>query len=143
VVKPMVQNIDVASTILEAMGVSLTENKDPARAMDGMSFLPLLKGEVVPWREHILYEYHWEWNFPATPTLFAIRTDRYKYVYHHGVWDIDAFYDLETDPIERHNFIHVPAYQQQIEELRDGWIKGSWIKYLGVMGAGSDLVDDC
>ena len=80
VVKPMVQNIDVASTILEAMGVSLTENKDPARAMDGMSFLPLLKGEVVPWREHILYEYHWEWNFPATPTLFAIRTDRYKYV---------------------------------------------------------------
>jgi N-acetylglucosamine-6-sulfatase len=119
VVKPMVQNIDVASTILEAMGVSLTENKDPARAMDGMSFLPLLKGEVVPWREHILYEYHWEWNFPATPTLFAIRTDRYKYVYHHGVWDIDAFYDLETDPIERHNFIHVPAYQQQIEELRD------------------------
>jgi N-acetylglucosamine-6-sulfatase len=119
VVTPMVQNIDVASTILEAMGVSMPSNVDPARAMDGKSFLPLLKGEKVPWRDHILYEYHWEWNFPATPTLFAIRTDRYKYVYHHGVWDIDAFYDLETDPIERHNLIQVPAYQQQIEELRD------------------------
>lgn len=119
VVTPMVQNIDVASTILEAMGVSLPDNTDPARAMDGSSFFPLLKGEKVSWRNHILYEYHWEWNFPATPTLFAIRTDRYKYVYHHGVWDIDAFYDLETDPIERHNLIQVPAYQEQIEELRN------------------------
>jgi len=118
-VTSMVQNIDIASTILEAMEVSVPRNLDPDRSMDGKSFLPLLRGEAVPWRDHILYEYHWEWNFPATPTLFAIRTDRYKYVYHHGVWDIDAFYDLQTDPIERHNLIQVPAYQKQIEELRN------------------------
>ncbi len=119
VVTPMVQNIDIASTIMEAMGVSIPDGQSRARRMDGMSFLPLLKGEKPEWRDHILYEYHWEWNFPATPTLFAIRTDRYKYVYHHGVWDIDAFYDLETDPIERHNLIQVPAYQAQIKSLRD------------------------
>ena len=75
-------------------------------------------GRQSEWRDHILYEYHWEWNFPATPTLFAIRTDRYKFVYHHGVWDRDGFYDLQSDPIERHNLIQVPAYQQRIAELR-------------------------
>lgn len=119
VVENMVQNIDVASTILGVFGVALPSDLPRARQMDGRSFLPLLEGKEIDWREHLLYEYHWEWNFPATPTLFAIRTDRYKYVYHHGVWDIDALYDLETDPIERHNLINVPAYQEQIVELRD------------------------
>lgn len=113
-IKQMVQNIDVAPTILESF-------KTPAAEMeiDGRSFLPLLKGESPKWRDHILYEYHWEWNFPATPTNFAIRTDRYKYIYYHGVWDRNGFYDLETDPLERHNLIKVPAYQEQIAKLRD------------------------
>ena len=86
--------------------------------MDGRSFLPLLLGRQVPWRDHILYEYHWEWNFPATPTNFAIRTDRYKYIFYHGVWDRNGFYDLQTDPWERHNLIDVPAYQEQIAALQ-------------------------
>jgi N-acetylglucosamine-6-sulfatase len=119
VVSPMVQNIDIASTVMDAIGVSLPDGLAQARQMDGKSFLPLLEGREVPWRNHILYEYHWEWNFPATPTLFSIRTDRYKYVYHHGTWDIDAFYDLEEDPIERHNLIEVPGYQKMIGQLRD------------------------
>jgi arylsulfatase A-like enzyme len=119
VVSPMVQNIDIASTVMDAMGVSLPDGLAQARQMDGKSFLPLLEGREVPWRDHILYEYHWEWNFPATPTLFSIRTDRYKYVYHHGTWDIDAFYDFEEDPIERHNLIEVPGYQKMIGQLRD------------------------
>ncbi len=112
----MVQNIDVAPTILELMQVE----KPEGIPMDGMSFAPLLSGgSPVNWRQHILYEYHWEWNFPATPTLFAIRTDRYKYVYYHGTWDRDSFHDLETDPIERHNLIDVPAYREIISSLRE------------------------
>lgn len=113
-VTEMIQNIDVAPTILEACRVPLP----PQAKVDGRSFLPLVRGESTPWRDHILYEYHWEWNFPATPTLFAIRTQRFKYIYYHGIWDDDGFYDLETDPIERHNLIHVPAYQEQIEGLK-------------------------
>jgi N-acetylglucosamine-6-sulfatase len=113
-VDQLVQNIDVAPTLMAAMNIQVPE----IARMDGASFLPLLEGNEIPWRDHILYEYHWEWNFPATPTLFAIRTDRYKFVYHHGVWDQDAFYDLETDPVERHNLISVPAYQGQIESMR-------------------------
>jgi len=110
----MVQNIDVAPTLLAAAGL-----KAPASAkMDGRSFLPLLAGRNVPWRDHILYEYHWEWNFPATPTLFAIRTERYKYVSTYGVWDHDGFYDLQSDPLERHNLIHVPEYRRRIEAMK-------------------------
>ena len=113
-VTQMVQNIDIAPTLLDAAGVPPAD----APGMDGRSFLPQLQGRSVPWREHILYEYYWEWNFPATPTVFAIRTDRYKYIFYHGVWDHDGFYDLQTDPHERHNLINVPAYQGRIEDMK-------------------------
>ncbi len=116
-VEKLVQNIDIAPTVLAAAGVQA-----PAGAkFDGRSWLPLAQGQEVPaggWRDHILYEYHWEWNFPATPTLLAIRTERYKYVYHHGVWDIDSLHDLKLDPSERHNLIEVPEHQALANELR-------------------------
>ncbi len=114
VVSEMVQNIDVASTVLDAMQIPIPKGAQ----FDGKSFMPLLNGERIPWRDHILYEYHWEWNFPATPTLFAIRTNRYKYVYYHGVWDQNGFYDLQTDPNERHNLINVPAFEEKISQLK-------------------------
>lgn len=115
VVTQMVQNIDIAPSLLEAAGVSAPANTP---RMDGRSFWPLLQGRSVPWRSHILYEYHWEWNFPATPTTFALRTDRWKYIYYHGIWDRDSLHDLQTDPHERHNLIHVPAFAAQAEKLR-------------------------
>lgn len=115
VVTQMVQNIDLAPSLLEAAGVSVPANTP---RMDGRSFWPLLQGRTVPWRSHILYEYHWEWNFPATPTTFALRTDRWKYIYYHGIWDRDSLHDLQTDPHERHNLIHVPAFAAQAEKLR-------------------------
>ncbi|MHC4604473.1 MAG: sulfatase family protein [Planctomycetota bacterium] len=113
-VTQMVQNIDIAPTLLDAAGVRMTK----AANMDGRSFLPLLQGRSIRWRDHILYEYYWEWNFPATPTVFAIRTERYKYIFYYGLWDHDGFYDLQTDPHERHNLINVPAYREQMEAMK-------------------------
>jgi hypothetical protein len=115
VVNQMVQNIDLAPTLLEAAGVSVPSGSP---AMDGRSFWPLVQGRDIPWRDHVLYEYYWEWNFPATPTTFAIRTDRWKYIYCHGVWDKDGLYDLKTDPLERHNLVDVPAFRETGEDLR-------------------------
>lgn len=111
----MVQNIDIAPTLLDAASAAIPAN---APAMDGQSFWPMLEGRSIPWRDHVLYEYYWEWNFPATPTLFAIRTDRWKYIYHHGIWDRGGLYDLETDPLEQHNLIDVPAFQERVRALR-------------------------
>jgi len=114
-VEEMVQNIDIAPTVLQLMNVARPEGVDWA----GQSLVPLLEGRKVPWRDYILYEYYWEWNFPATPTMLAIRTRQYKYIYYHGVWDIDSFHDLVNDPAERHNLIDVPAYQGEIKKLRN------------------------
>jgi len=113
-VEQMVQNIDIAPTLLSAAGMNMPKDTE----MDGRSFLPLVRGQSIPWRKHILYEYYWEWNFPATPTVFALRGDRYKYIYTHGVWDHDGFYDLQTDPYERHNLIKVPAFQPRITAMK-------------------------
>lgn len=117
VIEPMVQNIDIAPTMLDLCGAEVPADLK----LDGRSLVPLWQQNQPPsdWRDHILYEYHWEWNFPATPTVLAIRTDRYKYAYYHGAWDHNSFHDLKTDPLERHNLINVPGYQQKIQELRD------------------------
>ncbi|HJN82383.1 MAG TPA: DUF4976 domain-containing protein, partial [Verrucomicrobiota bacterium] len=116
-VSQMALNLDVAQTILRGMDVA--QPSDTPK-MSGRSLLPLLLGqEIADWREHFLYEYHWEWNFPATPTTLAIRTDRYKYVYYHGIWDKNGLYDLETDPHERHNLIRVPAFAERASKMKN------------------------
>jgi N-acetylglucosamine-6-sulfatase len=115
VVTKMVQNIDIAPTLLDFAGATLPAD---APKMDGRSFRPLLQGRDVPWRDHVLYEYRWEWNFPATPTTFAIRTERWKYAHYQGIWDRDSLHDLENDPHERHNLIDVPAFREQGAKLR-------------------------
>jgi N-acetylglucosamine-6-sulfatase len=107
----MVQNIDIAPTVLEVAGV-----KKPMR-MDGQSMLPLLTGKTTPWRDAVFYEYYWERNFPQTPTVHGIRTDQYKYMHYHGIWDIDEFYDLKNDPAEMHNLINSPEHRAIITDL--------------------------
>lgn len=110
----MVLNIDVAPTMLELAGVATPE------WMDGTSFLSLLGGGTVPdWREEFVYEYFWEYNFPHTPTVYALRGDRYKYMYYHGIWDMNELYDLELDPRERYNLINSPEHQERIRSMRN------------------------
>ena len=107
----MIQNIDVAPTVLELAGIKKPEQ------MQGMSIIPILKGEDVKWRDRIFYEYYWEYAFPQTPTMHGVRTERYKYIRYHGVWDTNEFYDLQKDPYEMHNLIHEPAVQDTIKAL--------------------------
>ena len=123
----MVLNLDIAQTVLAAMKIRKTKNTPE---MSGRSFLPLIMGKAPSnWRKHLLYEYHWEWNFPATPTTLAIRTNRYKYIYYHGIWDKNGLYDLQTDPHERHNLIRIPAFNELASNL-----KNQLFNELGKMG---------
>ena len=110
VVDDLVRNIDVAPTILD-----LTHTRAEA-PIDGTSFLSLLttgrsnttprpppaEGDGDPGRE-FLYEYYWEYAFPHTPTTFALRGDRYKYIYYQGIWDTFELYDMQLDAKEQHN----------------------------------------
>jgi N-acetylglucosamine-6-sulfatase len=109
----IVRNIDVAPTILELAGAR------PAKPMDGRSVLPLLRGETMPSPGEFLYEYYWEYAFPHTPSTFALRGDRFKYIFYHGIWDLNEFYDLQTDSLERQNLINVPSYQDSIRAMRN------------------------
>ena len=100
-------------TVDESTGQSVP---DGAR-MDGRSFLPLLTGRDVAWRQEILYQYFWEWNFPATPTVFALRTDRYKYIRYEDLDGMDELYDMAGDPYELRNVIDDPRYADVLTEM--------------------------
>lgn len=110
-IQKMVQNIDVAPTILAAAGL-----KAPA-GMPGKSFMPLLKSDSVAWRDKIFYEYYWEYDFPMTPTMFGVRSDKYKYIRYYGLWDTNELYDLENDPDETTNLINKPEYEAVVKKL--------------------------
>jgi arylsulfatase A-like enzyme len=120
VVEEVAANLDIAPTLLDIAGI---EDMPPQFA--GASLLPLAQGEAVDdWRESLLYEYYWEFNFPSTPTTFAVRTDRYKLIQYHGLWDTDELYDLQEDPQEMRNLIDEPsllpvkvALRKQLYEL--------------------------
>lgn len=109
--EPMIQNIDVAPTILEVAGIQKPE------AMNGNSIIPLLQGREVKWRDKVFYEYYWEYDFPQTPTMHGVRTNRYKLIRYHGIWDTNEFYDLQEDPNEMNNLIASPEHQPLIEQL--------------------------
>lgn len=112
VVDEVVANIDIAPTLLAAAGL-----KPPLERMDGRNFLPLAQGESLPWRDEVLYEYFWEWNAPYTPTMHALRGNRFKYIRYYGIWDVDELYDLQNDPYEIFNLIDRPEYQDQVTKL--------------------------
>ena len=110
-INQLVQNIDIAPTILEAAGLNA-----PAH-MQGASLLPLLSRGGTDWRDRIFYEYYWEMDFPQTPTMFGVRTERYKYIRYHGIWDTNELYDLLNDPGETNKFIDAPEHQYLITGL--------------------------
>jgi N-acetylglucosamine-6-sulfatase len=114
-VSQMVMNVDVAPTILALAGARVPRS----HALDGRSFLPALGGNAAGGRDAVLYEYFWEWNYPQTPTQFALRTDRHKYVFYHGVWDRDALFDLAADPHEATNLVDRPEHRALADSLRN------------------------
>jgi len=113
VVEDVVANIDIAPTVFDAMGL-----EKPAH-FDGESFIPLARGEDVPWRDYFLYVYYWERNYPQTPTIFSLRGDRYKLINYYGLWDTDELYDLQKDPNETNNLLHDPEFEEIANEMQD------------------------
>jgi arylsulfatase A-like enzyme len=107
VVENVIMNVDLAPTFLELAGI----NK-PAQ-MQGYSFASLLKNTSAKWqRDKVFYEYYWEASYPQTPTTFAVRSDRYKYIYYNGVWDTNELFDLQNDPFEMNNLIRDTSYRK-------------------------------
>ncbi|MDX1672438.1 MAG: sulfatase [Balneolaceae bacterium] len=119
-IRSIVQNIDIAPTIMEIAGLSYP------KSMDGLSFAGLLEGRNIPWRDKLYYEYFWEKGFPQTPTVHAVRTDSFKYIRYYGIWDINELYNLAEDPWEMNNLIREEQYldlQERLNRSIFDWLK--------------------
>ncbi|MFT3928555.1 MAG: sulfatase [Myxococcales bacterium] len=110
-VSALAANLDIAPTILELAGL------EPPAHLRGRSLVGPARGESVPWRDALLYEYYWERNYPQTPSLHALRSDTHKYIRPHGVWDLDELYDLRSDAGEEDNLIFSPGHEALAAQL--------------------------
>jgi len=119
VVKPgsveneMVQNLDFAQTMLEAVGII------PPNDMQGESLIPLLKGNKKDWtREAVYYQYY---EYPSVHMVkrhYGIVSKEFKLV--HFYYDVDEWelYDRLNDPNEMNNVYNDPAYADTVKKLR-------------------------
>jgi arylsulfatase A-like enzyme len=133
VIEEQVQSIDIAPTVLDILGIPITEQ------FQGRSLFPLIKGERN--REEKLYAFGESSNTGAK----FIRTNKWKFI--SRIQDIDEvirihlrpldnvnivdhiiegeqLYDLENDPLEQHNLIN-----QEIEEANE--LRGKLMKWIG------------
>ncbi len=103
-------NIDIGSTILDAAGVSWR------KPVHGRSLMPLIRGQrPSDWRRDFIYEYEWEQDYPYTPSMTGLRTEKHSFTYYHGIWDISELYDLEKDPDQMKNLVadvRIRGYQR-------------------------------
>lgn len=112
-VDAMVQNIDYAPTFLELAGAPIPED------IQGVSLLPLLKGEKpADWRTSLYYHYY---EYPAEHMVkrhYGVRNDRYKLIHFYNDIDVWELYDLQEDPEEMHNRYGQPGYEEVTLQMK-------------------------
>lgn len=99
-------HIDIAPTLLEICNVP----KPASVQFDGISLLPLLRGEKVDWPDRTLYFQWHRGDVPERYRAFAARSPRYKLVQplgagEEGISSPPTFelYDMLRDPLEMKN----------------------------------------
>lgn len=109
----LVQNIDYAPTFLDLAGIEIPGD------IQGVSLLPLLKGDdTKDWRASLYYHYY---EYPAEHAVkrhFGIRTERYKLIRFYNDINVWELYDLETDPMEMNNLYGEKGYEDITTSLK-------------------------
>ena len=113
----VVQNIDIAPTVLELAGAPAPTQ------LQGRSLVPLLGGTNVIWRNSVLIQ-----HFPSSTGAPAggvddlgyqvIRTDAWKYIHYTNLDHADELYDLRVDPFELNNLFNNRAAQAPLMKLQ-------------------------
>lgn len=116
-VPEQVLTVDIAPTIVDAAGAPSMDN------VHGRSMVQLLTDGDENWRTSWFYHYNYEKQFPYTPNVRGIRTDRWKLIhYPHGDGSADRhkaeLYDMVADPEEKHNLIDDPRQAELIKQLQ-------------------------
>jgi N-acetylglucosamine-6-sulfatase len=112
-----VLTLDMAPSILDICGLP------PLKKAHGKSWKRLAQGDASGWRTTWYYEYNYEKQFPYTPNVRGVRTDRFKYIrYPHGDGGPDRrmaeLYDIQNDPDESTNLIQRPEHASTVTQLR-------------------------
>jgi len=114
----LVQNIDLAPTLLTAAGIAVPKE------VHGRPLQPVLGGTTPPdWRKDLLYTYY-DGGTPESPGEYnmprhmGVRDDRYKLIsfFDYGTWE---FYDLKKDHRELKNCYDDPAYAKEVARLKE------------------------
>ena len=114
----LVQNIDIAPTILQTAGIAVPDD------MQGLPLQKTWKDDNKDWRDALYYHYY-EKGFVATPH-YGIRTERYKLIHFYDEINSWELYDLQEDPNEMKNLYNENGFESikndmklQLEKLRE------------------------
>ena len=115
-VTEQVLTVDLAPTLCELAGVK------PLPKIHGRSMVKMINQGDDQWRKAWLYHYNYEKQFPYTPNIRGVRTDRWKLIrYPHGDGSpqrhLSELYDIQNDPLETRNLINDPDQKSNIEQL--------------------------
>ena len=99
---------DIMPTILDVLNIDIPET------VDGQSFLPLLRGEKIEWRNCVHIEH--------TPNEDGLTDGKHKYIWHPGTGR-ELFFDLINDPNEKHNIGEDTEYEEEIKIWRQRLIE--------------------
>jgi arylsulfatase A-like enzyme len=105
----LTQNIDFAPTILEAAGAKVHED------IQGISLMPLIKGEKTDWRKSLYYHYY-EHGVHGVARHYGVRTERYKLIHFYTTDEWELF-DLINDPQEMTSVYYNSAYKKVRKDL--------------------------
>ena len=115
--KDLVQNLDLAPTILDLAGAEIP------KTMQGQSMVPLLRGEQPnDWRDAVYYHYYegpdvgGGWHSVARH--YGVRTNRYTLAYY-PAYDEWELFDLKTDPEQIQSVYGDPEYAEIQQELKN------------------------
>ncbi len=103
----MVENHDFLPTMLDYIG--LKDKTPTSPPLPGKSFAAVLHGENPEWENVIFHEYE---------NVRMIRTPKWKLTLRHP-YGPHEFYDMEKDPDEKENLIHVQGNGPVIKDLKN------------------------
>jgi len=106
----LVSLLDLYPTFLDAASID-TDATDQY----GQSLYTLLEDDGTEWRDAVGMEFHGLGGISHSQR--TIRTNDLKYGYNPGLRD--ELYDLSLDPDETQNLVDNPAYETELEEMRD------------------------
>jgi arylsulfatase A-like enzyme len=124
----LVEAIDLLPTFVEVAG-----GAPKPHVLEGASLLPLVRGQDVPWRGHVISEYDYSGRraqailgqSPQDCRLIMVHDGRWKYVHAEGFRPM--LYDLKSDPDELHDLGADPAHESECARLSE--VMNRWARH--------------